>query len=104
MFVAIIYIEAKLFIPGRSVFGLFSAVCLFLACLQLYFWILVQVSTKSPIKYGHENFKNECFWSNLAKFEAIIEAGRVKFAKKCDNNKIICFQLYRGLGAMAVGS
>ncbi len=54
-----------------------------------------------------KTLKTECFgqiWSNLAKFEAIIEAGRVKFAKKCDNNKIICFQLYRGLGAMAVGS
>ena len=38
--------------------------------------------------------------SNLAKFEAIIEAGRVKFAKKCDNNIKSCFQLYRGLGAM----
>ena len=51
-----------------------------------------------------KTLKTECFgqiWSNLAKFEAIIEAGRVKFAKKCDNNKIICFQLYRGLGAMA---
>ena len=45
--------------------------------------------------------KTECFWSNLAKCEAIIEAGRVKFAKKCDNNKKSCFQLYRGLGAMA---
>ena len=51
-----------------------------------------------------KTLKMECFWSNLAKFEAIIEAGRVKFAKKCDNNKKICFQLYRGLGAMAVGS
>ena len=54
-----------------------------------------------------KTLKTECFgqiWSNLAKFEAIIEAGRVKFAKKCDNNKIISFQLYRGLGAMAVGS
>ena len=53
--------------------------------------------------YGHENFKTECFWqiwSNLAKFEATIKAGRVKFAKKCDNNKKRCFQLYRGLGAM----
>ena len=41
------------------------------------------------------------FWSNLAKFEAIIEAGPVKFAKKCDNNKKkSCFQLYRGLSAM----
>ena len=43
MFVAIIYIEDKLFIHGRSVFGLFSAVCLFMACLQIYFWILVLV-------------------------------------------------------------
>ena len=54
-----------------------------------------------------KTLKTECFgqiWSNLAKFEAIIEAGRVKFAKKCANNKIISFQLYRGLGAMAVGS
>ena len=44
-----------------------------------------------------KTLKTEFFgqiWSNLAKFEAIIEAGRVKFAKKCDNNKIICFQLY----------
>ena len=43
-----------------------------------------------------KTLKTECFgqiWSNLAKFEAIIEAGRVKFAKKCANNKIICFQL-----------
>ena len=43
-----------------------------------------------------KTLKTECFgqiWSNLAKFEAIIEAGRVKFAKKCDKNKIICFQL-----------
>ena len=39
-------------------------------------------------------------WSNLAKFEAIIEAGRVKFVEKCDNNIKSCFQLYRGLGAM----
>ena len=47
MFVAIIYIEDKLFIHGRSVFGLFSAVCLFMACLQIYFWILVLVILNS---------------------------------------------------------
>ena len=47
-----------------------------------------------------KTLKTECFWSNLAKFEAIIEAGRVKFAKKCDKNIKSCFQLYRGLGAM----
>ena len=64
----------------------------------------LRLDSYNTVHYGHENFKNGVFWSNLAKFEAIIEAGRVKFAKKCDNNKIICFQLYRGLGAMAVGS
>ena len=40
-----------------------------------------------------KTLKMECFWSNLAKFEAIIDAGGGKFAKKWDNSKKSCFDL-----------
>ena len=48
--------------------------------------------SKSMTIMAMKTFKTECFWSNLDRFEAIIEAGLVKFAKKCDNNKKVVFK------------
>ena len=44
MSIVIIFLEANLFTSGTSVFGLFSILCLCIAFIQAYFWILVQVS------------------------------------------------------------
>ena len=57
--------------------------------LQWYQWIPDFYNIRFD-HYGLENFKNVVF---LVKLEAIIEAGRVKFAKNWYNNKKSCFDL-----------
>ena len=44
MVIVIIILESKLFESGKSVFGLFTALSLCIACVQAYLWIIVQVS------------------------------------------------------------
>ena len=87
MFVAIIYIEDKLFIHGRSVFGLFSAVCLFMACLQIYFWILVLVILNSIYliiyQIAPKNFWNLTF---LLQYYRVCIVNMIK--KKCPRKNI----------------
>ena len=40
--VFLIFLEGRLFSVGTTVFGLISLLCLFLACLLIYFWVVVQ--------------------------------------------------------------
>ncbi len=57
--IVIIFIEAKLFGVGKSVFGLFSVIFLCLAFVQAYLWIVVQVRYES--KY-HRDFNSIYFF------------------------------------------